>query len=243
MEKEAGSGSFAGMKKRQQIGAANKTVFLWIIIASVVVGVCAVTIQFMFRQMMFNSKINHELSITNTDIKKNIASYDSLKSDVDKLTADSNLNILQKGEESTPLQVVIDAMPTLEDRAALATSMQLEVLKPSGVTIESFGVSNNEPSVAIGATTTPDKADLKERKTDNQLKIEDIPAFTVDFSIAGTFDQVQQALRDMERSIRPINIVSLDIDGNSNKLTLTISALAYYIPTKTVDLKTIEVEP
>lgn len=222
------SDGLTGLKKRQQIHAANKVVFAWIIAASIVVGICGVVAQFLVRQLMFNNQIYGALLTTNKTLEENIKTYDTLKSNIVKYVADSNLNALRKGENSTALQVIIDALPTEENRSALATSMQSEVLGPTGVTIDSFSVMNSDAGTS---------------STTGAVKDTDAVSFGFSFSITGSYVQVQQAIRNMERSIRPITIQSITIQGTSDKLSANISAVTYYQPAKDVQLKKGEVKP
>ncbi len=221
--------ALTGLKKRQQINKANKMVFAWIVAASLVVGICGVAAQFLIRQLMFNNTIYGVLAETSSTLDKNIQAYDGLKNSVVKLVADSNLNALKKGENSTALQVIIDALPTEENRSALATSMQNEVLGPAGVTIDSFSVSSDESSLGIAASAGAAGTEAS--------------SFQFTFSITGTYAQIQQAIKNMERSIRPITVQSIDVQGTSDKLSVNISATTYYQPAKDIQLKEVEKKP
>lgn len=217
------SNPLTGLKKRQQIRLANKTVFAWIIAASVVTGICGVGVQFLLQQLFFNNKIYAEVAKTNSTLESNIKAYDGLKRKVVELVADSNLTVLKKGENSTALQVIIDALPTEENRAALATSLQTEVLGPSGVTINSFSaVDSLAAGTAVGGT---------------------IPSFTFNFTITGSYEQVAQAIKNMERSIRPLSIQSLELQGTDRQLKASLIVVTYYQPPASINLKEIKVKP
>lgn len=213
-----------GLRKRQQIRTANKTVFAWIIAASIVVGICGVGVQFLIRQMLFNNKILSAISTTNQTLDKNATAYDSLKADVVKLVADANLTALRKGNNSTALQVIIDALPTQQDEAVFASSMQTEILGPSGVSITSF--SSIEGTGLSAPTATGSSVPLG-----------------FNFSISGTYDQVSQAIKNMERSIRPITIQSMEIQGSTSRLQVTVTCFTYYQPAQTLELKDKVVKP
>ncbi len=215
-----------GLRKRQKITAANKAVFTWIVIASIVLGISGVLAQFMLRQLFFNNKILTVLNKTDSNITKSVTAYDGLKTDVSKLVADTNLNALKKGNNSTALQVVIDALPTEENRVALATSMQNEVLGPSGVTIETFAVIDQSVAPDTGAQA-----------------LTGVQSFSFNFSVTGTYAQVQQAIRNMERSIRPITVQSLDIQGTDAKMKMSVVASTYYQPPTTVSVKEEKLTP
>ncbi len=217
-----------GLRKRQLIGAANKTVFVWIVIASIVLGVCGVFAQFLMQQLMFNNKIYGVLSSTSTTLENNNKAYDGLKADVTKLIANDNLTALRKGENSTALQVIIDALPTEENKAAFATSMQSEVLGPSGAVLSSFSVAEEGDASTASSTTPGTKGPIP---------------FDCNFVIMGNYTQIQLALRNMERSIRPITINSVDIQGTASNMQATITATTYYQPPKDVQLKEVQVAP
>lgn len=227
MDKTDDKASLTGIKKRQQIKSANKMVFAWIVAASLVVGICGVFAQFLIRQLMFNNKIYGALTETQTTLQTNIDAYDGLKSSVVKLLADSNLNALRNGENSNALQVIIDALPTEENRSSFATSMQTKVLGPAGVTISSFSV--------VGSNT--------DAETQTAIDGTDALPYNFTFSISGNYSQIQQAIRNMERSIRPITIQSLDIQGTSEKMEASITATTYYQPAKDIQLKEEEIKP
>lgn len=224
MEKQTATN---GMKKRQLISAANRTVFAWIIAASIVIGICGVVVQFLARQFIFNSKVYAAVSATNKTLEANIAAYDGLKADVTKLVADTNLAALRKGENSTPLQVIIDALPTEESRSALATSMQSEVVGPSGVTINTFTVSGDNGG-GSGAKSSASGS---------------VGSFDFNFSVTGTYDQVKQMFKNIERSIRPITVQAFQVRGTDKQLQIVVTATTYFQPPKQVMLKEKQVKP
>jgi len=227
MDKNNGE-ALTGIKKRQQINAANKAVFAWIAVASLVIGVCGVFAQFLIRQLIFNNTVYGTLVTTRSTLEKNIDAYDSLKSGVSKLVADSSLNALRNGENSTALQVIIDALPTEENRASFATSMQTKVLGPTGVIINSFSVIGSEADLSVATTTVSGTS---------------ASAFDFTFSITGNYSQIKQAIQNMERSIRPITVQSIAVQGTSEKLEANVTATTYYQPARGIELNEVEKKP
>lgn len=214
-----------GLKKRQQIKKANNTMFLWVIAASVAVTICLVFGQFLFRQFMFNTRIYNEKAKTESILKQNKATFETIKGDVNKLLSNQSLAALKAAPEDTPLQVIVDALPTSDDRAALGTSLQQVVLSRSGVSIESMSVTDG----GLVSSDTPASDQVQE-----------IPFSLV---LIGTYDQVAQAVADMERSIRPIKIDSIQLDGSGARLRATIAAKTFYLPAKSVELKKEAIKP
>ncbi len=217
-----------GVKKRQQIHKANKAVFVWVTIAGVVLAVAVVLAQVMVKQLMFNISIIDIQRNTNATLVKNAEEYDPLRTEVSKLIANQRLSDLRinKGEDGdNALQVVIDAMPTVDDRLSLAASLQQAVLSRSGVRIEQLSITD-------GATVAV---------TAEGAEVETVPeglkevAFT--FKAVGTYDQIKKMFEDMQLSIRPISVIDLKLSGESSTMTAEVQAKSFYAIPPTTDLK------
>lgn len=216
-----------GLKKRQQIKKANNAMLLWVIAASAAVTVCAVLAYFLIGQMIFNQRIISAKTKTNSTLKQNKETFETIKSEVTKLLSNQNLNTLKVSPDDTALQVVVDALPTNDDRAALGTSLQDIVLSRSGVMIESMSVV--EGNVASSVEDVVDTSVPQE-----------IPFSLV---LIGSYGQITQAIADMERSIRPIKIDTMKLEGSGTRLRASITARTFYLPAKSVELKTETIEP
>lgn len=219
--------NLTGLKKRQQIKAANKTVFMWVIIAAAVIGIASVASEFLLRQFFFNMEVIGQKQETERILKDNLVTYGELRKNIEKLIANENLGVLKKGDNSNALQVIIDSLPTEDNQAAFAASMQSEVLSRSGVVIDGFGVGAGSSGSDAGVIPTTSTA--------QQMPF--------NFSITGQYAQVIQALRDIERSVRPIDIQQLKLEGNDQSLKATISAVTYYQPTKHVKIEKVKKDP
>ena len=100
-----------GMKKRQVIANSNRTMFIWIALASAIVGVCLVVGYFMVQQIMFRGRVAARAEETVTILRKNNASAKSLIENVRVLGTDSALNSIKARPDDRALQVVLDALP------------------------------------------------------------------------------------------------------------------------------------
>lgn len=221
--------TITGIKKREQIQKANKTMFLWVVAASAAVAICLVLAQFLVRQMLFNQKIMSVKGETNSTLVANKETFKTIKTGINKLISDSNLSSLKVAETDTALQVVIDALPTSDDRAALATSLQQVVLSRSGVAIESISVTDQSATLAAAGSTTT--------VTDKPQEI----LFNV--VLIGNYEQISQAVTDMERSIRPFSVERMQIEGSGTQLRASINAKTFYLPAKTMKIKTEALKP
>ncbi|TAH33601.1 hypothetical protein EYC58_00515 [Candidatus Saccharibacteria bacterium] len=216
-----------GLKKRQQIASANKMIFVWVIIASVVVSLCGVTMQFLVRQAIFNQKIINEKLKTQSTLSKNIENVAKLKQNIDALQADTNLAQVKANPEDTNLKVVLDALPTTDDRTALGASLQQVILPKSGVNTSDITTVSQASSDA----TTP-LATSSETPTAN---------FT--FAATGDYPRIKSMLSDLERTIRPLNVQKLSLQGVDGQVKAAVEGVTYYLPPQTVQLGKKSIKP
>ncbi|MEK7620751.1 MAG: hypothetical protein AAB395_00145 [Patescibacteria group bacterium] len=223
---------FTGVRKRQQIATSNKAMFLWVAGASVLVAFALVVSIFLAKQIIFIEKVLIEKNNTIGNLDKNLETADELNRNVDKLRADENLTIVRSTASDNNLDVVIDAMPYAADDVALGSSLQTALL--TGASIESLSVeSTSENSDSSSVTDTS----FLEQIGDEQ-------AIVFSFKATGSSDQLQGILDRLNRSIRPIHIISMQVESaGANNLTATVQAVTYYQPKKTVELTEKVVKP
>lgn len=205
-----------GLRKRQQIVEANRTMFIGVVIASIIVAISLVAAQFLVKQFIFNNKVIAAKSEANTTLERNLKAVDNLKAEVNKLVANDNLSSVPAGSINSTgnnLQVVLDALPTENDPTAVTASFQHAILNHSGVSIENLIVSPAED-------------------VDTAAPVE-LPFSMV---ILGNYEQIQRALLDMERVIRPVQVRTVAIQGTDNQLRASIEGVTYYLPAKTVNV-------
>lgn len=224
-----------GLKKRQQIEKTNKTILLWVAGASVIVIVCLVTLQFLIRQAIFNQEVINAKAETNKILKQNIENAKTLKTNVNKLIADPNLQKARAVEADSNLKVILDALPSTGDPTTFSNSLQNAILDRSGAKIINLSSTASEGGTAVAAPTT----DTTTAPTAAGVGGSATP-LTLGFSteVSGQYDIIKQSLLDIERVIRPMQIKILTISGSDTELTAKISGVTYYLPEKTVKLGT-----
>lgn len=221
-----------GVRKRQQIANANRQMFIWVTVAAVVVAVCAVVALNFVQRIIYQAKVNNKLTDTSSILTKSVATIDDLMANVDKLSVNKNLNLPQLRQgDSTAFQVVLDALPTENDKTSLGASLQDRILAPSGVTINQISVTSTGGAAAAPGDTS--SSDIKPT------------AQPITFSVVvqGTYDSIQTVIQDIERTIRPITIDSVNLQGTDSKLQATISATTYFVPKVNYVLGSEEVKP
>jgi len=212
-----------GVRKRAQIASTNQQMFIWVAVAAVVVVVCIVlTINFVQR-IIYQAKVNNELSNTSNVLSTNITNVSGLITEVNKLNTNADLNLPNlKADDSTPFQVVLDALPTADDRVSLGASLQQKILASSGVLITQISVTNASSS----AVTSPDSIGTTSASSTKPTA----QSITFNFVITGSYSAIQAAIKDVELTIRPITINSINLQGTDTNLQATITATTYYVP-------------
>ena len=213
-----GEKPLTGVRKRAQIASANQQMLIWVAVAAVVLVVCVMLAINLIQQITYQMKVNGRLSDTANTMETNINNISGLTSEVDKLNSNQNLNLPNlKSDDSTPLQVVLDALPTEDDRVSLGASLQKKILLPSGVNIQQISVTDSgagaTTDTVAGSTVSPTAQPI-----------------TFSVVIVGSYDTIQTALKDIERTIRPFTITQLSLQGTDDNLQATINATTYFVP-------------
>lgn len=219
------------LRKRQQIEKANRSMFAWVAGASVVVAFAVVAGQFMVQQGIFNEKVLNEKRATDRTLSQNLDAVDTLKGEVNTLLANNNLAAARAQSDDSNLQVVLDALPSTQDSLNLGTSLQSVLLGGNVQRIDSLIVD------AAAAAQDEFVQDASEVGATGPAEI------PFQFTINGNYDQVKNALLALERSIRPIQVRAINIEGNDNNLTATVDAVTYYQAGKTIELQEKTVTP
>jgi len=227
------------IRKRQQIANANRMMFMWVAGVSVIVGVALVVSIFLLQKAWFNEKVLAEKMNTASVLTNNNKVVNDLKDQVRVLNTNDALKSVMTPDETQPIQVVLDALPSDANSAALGSSLQEKFLNGSGITIESLNV---DPVAGVESQTNSNVQDASSSTStvtgDNQI--------TFRFSVSAASNNasaLKDILQKLERSIRAIDITALTIETQGAKIVMTAEGHAYYEPAKTVDLKDKTVKP
>jgi len=221
-------------RKRSQISKANRTMFLWIAGASALVGFAVVASVFLGQKLLFNEKVLLAKNTTVSTLTANNAAVEELQTQVRVLDTNESLMKARAKDTDQAVQVILDALPGDANSLALGASLQNKLLAGiPGLTIESLQV---EP--VSGVETLLDTSVESGAATE-----ESVNQITFSFAVSGSQDALRQALQNLERSIRTIDIVNLQIENQGTVQLLTVQARAFYEPTKNVVLYDKVVKP
>ncbi|PID33148.1 hypothetical protein CR969_02295 [Candidatus Saccharibacteria bacterium] len=214
------------IRKRQQIDSSKKTMFVFVAGASFIIGVALVVAVFLVQQIIFHTKILAEKQNTISTLENNIGQVDGLKDNLRVLETDSALLSARFKEDSSALQVILDALPDNNNADALGASLQKKFVGAvDGLRLESLVVGasseqSEEATLADGESGIP---------------------FTM--VVRGSAKNLKQLLLRFEKSIRIIELTSVEIQANTDGLTLKIQGIAPYQQAQVVELEKKVVKP
>lgn len=218
----------AALRKRTQIAKANRTMFLWVAIVSVILGVALVGSIFLVQKIIFNERVLAEKGKTVSTLEKNNVNIKKLEENIRALDTNADLSKVKVNSDDQAIQVILDALPSVANSNALGASIQTKLLAGiPGLTLVTLqvdpvlGVETLDPSTQTTTVAAPS----------GQAEI------TFRFSVSGSETALKAVLTNLERSIRTINISSLRIESQGTSRLLTVQASAFYEPARVVELR------
>jgi Tfp pilus assembly protein PilO len=210
-----------GLRKRQQIAQAGRTMFIWIAAAAVAVSLAAVALQFLFTQWTYNNKVVGAKYKASSTLAQNIKNSKELKNKVNELVGNQALASIRQEGSNNNLQVVLDALPSSPDMTALATSVQQAIVPRSGVSLESLAPDIQSSDSEEGEAPVDSKDPVEQR-------------FTI--IVTGNYESIRRFVGDLERSIRPMKVETIGVGGSEQSLRATLQVVTYYQSAKTADV-------
>lgn len=218
------------LRKRTQIAIANRTMFVWVAGVSVLVGFALVIGIFLVQMLIFNEKILAEKSHTVETLRDNIKNIDTLSSQVRALDANANLISSKANPDDETLQVVLDALPSVANSPALGASIQQKLLGG----IDNISIDSLQPDLVVGIESLTNNSIENASAASSADKQSEI---TFRFSVTGDYEALEQVLLNLEKSIRTIDVISMTIQSNNGRCSLSVQGRAYYEPERIVELK------
>ncbi len=221
------------LHKRQLIDRTNRSMFLWIAGASVIVMFAIVASVFLGKQVIFKNKIIAEKSKTSAILNDNIDKAKALNKSVNDLEANPDLASVKTQPNEDNLQVIFDALPWRFDGTALGASLQTKLLDNLG-SIESLNItalSGDTSSLNGSVPSSTGSTDSTQASITGQGPQET----DFNFTLIGSDADVQKALERMEKSILPIQVTSISLqasDQSGKTITAIVNARTFYQPVK-----------
>ncbi len=211
--------------KRVAISKANAQMVGVVAAASFVTIFCLVASSAVWSQNKYQAHLTKAKSIANAQLLKNVDAFDSLSKSYDSFVAQSPNAIGGNpagtaDNDGTNAKIVLDALPSSYDFPALTASVE-KILTDRSFTVSS--ITGTDDQVAQGSNSSS--------PTPQAVPI------PFSFTVTSTnYNAIQQLIATLQSSIRPIQIDSLTMSGNTNNMQLTVNAHTYYQPGKSLTI-------
>ncbi|MEX0668614.1 MAG: hypothetical protein WD061_02655 [Candidatus Saccharimonadales bacterium] len=198
------------LNKDAKIDKIKSTMIISVIASVIVISFSLVFLKFLFDLWSYSGRVYSAQRDARDTLQTNIDAYEQLKPQFDVLnSASGNPNSPDAG-------IVLDALPNVYDFPALAASMK-KLADNSGVQLVSFGGVDEEGTVPV---PSPDPAPY-----DIYFRVE----------VGGSYNDIQVFIDSLDLSIRPFEVVSIELFGSDDTLRADIRLKTYYQPTKNLN--------
>jgi len=209
--------------KRALIEKSNTTVVVVTSVATFIVIFSLVAIWSLFGQFTYQQRVISADQAALDQLKTDIQSTQSLEAAYRAFTStptnaiggDPNGNGPQDGSNA---KIVLDALPSKYDYPALVTSLE-NILTGQSIQIQSI----------TGTDAVAQAGD----QTSSMPTPQAMPFQVV---VTGDYVSIQKVVQAFEHSIRPFQVMTLELAGDQSQLTLTINAQTYWQPAKNLDI-------
>lgn len=216
--------------KHEIISKTNANILLAISLTTFLVVFCIFAARALFSQSAYYNRVITEKKKALDQIEANEEPLASLTKSYDSFK-NSSINVIGGNPEGTGpmdgnnIKIIEDSLPSSYDFPALTSSFE-KILKETGVEIKSIG-GKEDSSLSQQNVPTGEATGLE------------VP-YTISFS--GPEDKTKELLKNLERSIRPINVNSIQIQISGNNMDSVVNLKTYYTQESAFILGTKEIE-
>lgn len=212
--------------KKIAISKANAQMVGFIAAACFVSIFCLFASKAVWDANFYRAKVVSKKQKAHDQLEKNIQNYDSLKGSYDDFNnRDPNAIGGSKNggndNDGTNSKLILDALPSTYDFPALASSIEKIMAD------RSLKVAN--------ISGTDDQVNQQSNTSSEAPKEVPIPfSFTINNA---NYTSVQQLVSALQKSIRPIVIDTLTVNGGGQDMTIIVNAHTFYQPAKNLNVK------
>lgn len=187
-------------------------------IAGVLVAASVVTVFCFIGSGTLLTKMNHQrrvisaLEESRDQVVSNVAEVEKLKSAYNNFEAATESVI---GDTASNSKVVLDALPSKYDYAALLTSME-SILRDGQYDIAAIS-GTDEELTAVQSSPTPEPIEVP-----------------LTISVNSDYAGSRRLIDTLNSSIRPFNIKAMRLSGDNANFRLSLDLVTYYQPTKEI---------
>ncbi|MDB5171172.1 MAG: uncharacterized protein JWO35_866 [Candidatus Saccharibacteria bacterium] len=211
--------------KRVAISKANAQMVAVVGAASFITIFSLVASQAVFSTNQYQSRVTAAKDKANKQLQVNTESFSELVGSYEKFDGASK-NVIGGSKtgagdnDGNNAKIVLDALPSSYDFPALTSSLE-KILSDRSLKISSI-------------TGTDDQVNQEANSSSPNPQAVPMP-FTFSISNA-SYTSVQDLIKKLEHSIRPIQVDSITLSGGSSDMTLTVNAHTYFQPGKSLNI-------
>jgi len=220
--------------KRARIDKTQSTMLAIISIAAVITIFCLMSAKALLSQAAYQRKVVKANQAAVKQLQANVTAAKALVTQYSQVFEGTNTSNIIGGQNTTSpdavppngdnARIVLDALPSKYDFPALISSVS-NILTDDKITSPSVTGTDESATIDNNAATNPQPQQI-------QLTV----------TGTGTYDNVLAFVQDLERSIRPFDVVSLQLAGPQDSLTFTLTVNTYFQPAKSLNVVTQEVK-
>lgn len=215
------------ISKRLKTNKSGTNLIVVVAIATVVTVFCLVSAKTLLSQASHQKRVLDARNAALKQLESNINDANTLSQQYQVFQSGNPTNIIGgKNSTDTNLQppdgdnarIVLDALPATYDYPALVSSVA-KILNNNRFNNQSIEGTDESASIKNVSSAKP------ETKT-----------ITLEVQGTANYKAIQSLLRDLERSIRPFDVMKVDIKGAESNMTVVLNINTYFQPSLTLDL-------
>ncbi|MGH7142477.1 MAG: type 4a pilus biogenesis protein PilO [Candidatus Saccharimonadales bacterium] len=209
--------------KHNLIAKSNSTIVAVTSTACFVVVFCLVASISLIGQFAYQNRVAGADNTAVTQLKNDIQASKNLSNSYNAFIS-TPTNIIGGNPTGTGPQdgnnskIVLDSLPSTYDYPAMATSLE-NILTSQGVSIQSISGSD-------AVATQPAESSSSPAPQPEPFQV----------VVQGSYNAIQNVINAFERSVRPFQIQTIEISGDQNQLTVTITAQTYWQPAQNLNI-------
>lgn len=211
--------------KHIALNRANAQMVAIVAAASFATIFCLVAAKAAFSENRYQAKVSSAEGTAQKQLQTNLTNYANLKNSYNDFDA-KNPNIIHGNPQGTGdndgknTKIILDALPDKYDFPALASSLE-KILVDQGLKVTNItGIDDQVNQETNLLSATPKQVSMPF-------------SFTVSNA---DYASVNRLILAMERSVRPLPIDSLSVNGGASNMTIVVNGHTYYQPSKDVNI-------
>lgn len=212
-------------KKRILINKNNATVIIMIASMAFVTVFSLIASKALLSQRSYQANVIAEKKKALAQLKSNndaagklVDSYKVFVSPSENIIGGSKVG---KGDrDGDNAKIILDALPSKYDFPALATSIE-KILTGLNFKIEGINGTDDEIKQSVASTGAVQPVEMP-----------------FELSVVGNYETAQALSEVFQRSIRPIKVSLISLDGEDGNLNVVVGAKTYYQPEKVISITT-----